>query len=124
MKNKLKMSFLAEPNDANFRGNVHGGKVMKWIDEIGYALSVQYSGHYCVTKFVDDIEFLSPIKIGDLVKLEAEIIKVGFSSMRIKIIVYSKDLFKKTKQLNCECFIVFVALDEKDRKVKVTQLLA
>jgi len=52
------MSFLAEPSDANYRGNVHGGKVMKWIDEVGYALSVQYAGKYCVTKFVDDIEFL------------------------------------------------------------------
>ena len=39
-KMELKMSFLAEPSDANYRGNVHGGKVMKWIDEVGYALSV------------------------------------------------------------------------------------
>ena len=77
------MSFLAEPNDANYSGNVHGGKVMKWIDEIGYALSVQYTKKYCVTKFVDDIEFLKPIHIGDLVKLEAEIIKVGKTSLYI-----------------------------------------
>mgnify|MGYP000874200018 FL=1 len=38
---RMKMSFLAEPNDANYKGNVHGGKVMKWIDEIGYALSIK-----------------------------------------------------------------------------------
>ena len=43
MDTKLSMSFLAEPNDANFSGNVHGGKVMKWIDEVGYALAVKYS---------------------------------------------------------------------------------
>ena len=54
---------------------------MKWIDEVGYALSVQYAGKYCVTKFVDDIEFLEPIHIGDLVLLDAEIIKIGNTSL-------------------------------------------
>ena len=112
----MSMSFLAEPNDANYSGNVHGGKVMKWIDEIGYALSVQYTKKYCVTKFVDDIEFLKPIHIGDLVKLEAEIIKVGKTSLRIKIDVSSTNLIKNKSKKNCECFVVFVAVDEKGNK--------
>tara|TARA_B110000438_G_scaffold271943_1_gene290260 strand:- start:202 stop:570 length:369 start_codon:yes stop_codon:yes gene_type:complete len=116
---KMEMSFLAEPNDANYRGNVHGGKVMKWIDEIGYALSVKYTKKYCVTKFVDDIEFLKPINIGDLVKLNAEIIKVGVSSLRIKIIVNSENLIKNSLKKNCECFIVFVAIDENGNKIKI-----
>jgi acyl-CoA hydrolase len=116
---KMEMSFLAEPNDANYRGNVHGGKVMKWIDEIGYALSVKYTKKYCVTKFVDDIEFLKPINIGDLVKLDAEIIKVGVSSLRIKIIVNSENLIKNSMKKNCECFIVFVAIDENGNKIKI-----
>ena len=116
---KMKMSFLAEPNDANYRGNVHGGKVMKWIDEIGYALSIKYTKKYCVTKFVDDIEFLKPINIGDLVKLDAEIIKVGVSSLRIKIIVNSENLIKNSAKKNCECFIVFVAIDEHGNKIKI-----
>ena len=120
MKNqKLKMSFLAEPVDVNYRGNVHGGKVMKWIDEIGYALAVQFSGKYCVTKFVDDIEFLKPISIGDLVKLKAEIIKTGVTSMRIKVVVSSKNLINNEKKQNCECFIVFVAIDEKGEKASI-----
>mgnify|MGYP001362615214 FL=1 len=116
---KMKMSFLAEPNDANYRGNVHGGKVMKWIDEIGYALSIKYTKKYCVTKFVDDIEFLKPINIGDLVKLDAEIIKIGISSLRIKIIVNSENLIKNSMKKNCECFIVFVAIDEQGNKIKI-----
>lgn len=100
MSTKLTMSFLAEPNDANFSGNVHGGKVMKWIDEIGYALAVKFSKKYCVTKFVDDIEFLKPIQIGDLVILDAEIIKIGISSLRIKVDVSSLNLIKnKTKKI-------------------------
>jgi acyl-CoA hydrolase len=98
MSTKLTMSFLAEPNDANFSGNVHGGKVMKWIDEIGYALAVKFSKKYCVTKFVDDIEFLKPIQIGDLVILDAEIIKIGISSLRIKVDVSSLNLIKNKKK--------------------------
>ena len=116
---KLKMSFLAEPTDANYRGNVHGGKVMKWIDEVGYALSVQYSGKYCVTKFVDDIEFLEPIHIGDLVLLNAEIINVGNTSLRIHVKVSSEGLVEKVNKQNCACDIVFVAFDENGNKVKI-----
>ena len=118
-KMKLKMSFLAEPSDANYRGNVHGGKVMKWIDEVGYALSVQYDGKYCVTKFVDDIEFLEPIHIGDLVLLDAEIIKVGNTSLRIHVNVSSEGLIEKIKKQNCACDIVFVAIDEDGNKSKI-----
>ena len=120
MKNsKMQMSFLAEPNDANYSENVHGGKVMKWIDEIGYALSVNFTKKYCVTKFVDDIEFLLPIHIGDLVKLNAEVIKVGKTSLRIKVEVKSMDLIQNKEKRNCECFIVFVAVDKKGNKVPI-----
>ena len=120
MKNsKMQMSFLAEPNDANYSGNVHGGKVMKWIDEIGYALSVNFTKKYCVTKFVDDIEFLLPIHIGDLVKLNAEVIKVGKTSLRIKVEVKSMDLIQNKEKRNCECFIVFVVVDKKGNKVPI-----
>ena len=52
---------------------------------IGYALAVKYSKKYCGTKFVDDIEFLKPIHIGDLGTLDAEIIKFGNTSLRIKV---------------------------------------
>jgi len=113
------MSFLAEPNDANYSGNVHGGKVMKWIDEIGYALSVKFTKKYCVTKFVDDIEFLKPIHIGDLVSLDAEIIKVGKTSLRLKIDVSSTNLIRNKSKKNCECFIVFVTVDKNGKKTTI-----
>lgn len=124
METRLSMSFLAEPNDANFSGNVHGGKVMKWIDEIGYALSVMYSKKYCVTKFVDDIEFLKPIHIGDLVRLDAEIIKIGKTSLRIRVDVSSTNLIKNVTKKNCACFIVFVALDKKGKKTSLPKMKA
>jgi acyl-CoA hydrolase len=90
MTTELHMSFLAEPTDVNFGGHVHGGEVMKWMDQIGYALAVKYSKGYAVTKFVDNINFKSPMKIGDLVSLSAKIMSVGVTSIRIEIHVKEK----------------------------------
>lgn len=117
MDNKtLKMSFLAQTTDANYHGNVHGGKVMKWIDEVAYALAVRYSRKNCVTKFVDDIEFSEAIHIGDLVYLTAELIKTGTTSMRIHVEVSSENLIEQEKKENCACDIVFVAIDQNGKK--------
>ena len=112
----MQMSFLAEPSDVNFGGQVHGGQVMKWMDQIGYALSVKYSGGYAVTKFIDNIDFINPIQIGDLVKLEAKIITCGKTSMTLEIRVCSENLTKRKELVNCTCSMVFVAVDSDGKK--------
>jgi len=120
MDNKaLKMSFLAQTTDANYHGNVHGGKVMKWIDEVAYALAVRYARKNCVTRFVDDIAFSEAIHIGDLVYLTAELIKVGNTSMRIHVEVSSENLIEQIKKDNCACDIVFVAIDKNGKKTTI-----
>jgi acyl-CoA hydrolase len=55
---EITLRFLAEPGDVNFGGKVHGGAVMKWIDQAGYAYAVAWSRHYCVTVYVGGIRFL------------------------------------------------------------------
>ena len=115
----LSMSFLAQTTDVNYHGNVHGGKVMKWIDEVAYALAVRYAKKNCVTKFVDDIEFLAAINIGDLVFLNATLISVGKTSMRIHVEVSSENLIEQVKKDNCACDIVFVAIDQHGKKTTV-----
>lgn len=120
MENKsLSMSFLAQTTDANYHGNVNGGKVMKWIDEVAYALAVRYARKNCVTKFVDDIEFLAAIHIGDLVFLTATMLHVGNTSMRIKVEVSSENLIDQTLKNNCACEIVFVAIDSHGKKTTI-----
>jgi acyl-CoA hydrolase len=116
MTTELHMSFLAEPKDVNFGGHVHGGEVMKWMDQIGYALAVKYSKGYAVTKFVDNINFKSPMKIGDLVSLSAKIISIGVTSMRIEIHVKSENLQTEVISDNCSCQMVFVAVDKEGNK--------
>jgi uncharacterized protein (TIGR00369 family) len=119
MDNKLKMSFLADPTDVNFGGSVHGGEVMKWMDNIGYALAARYSKGYAVTKFVDNINFHNPIKIGNLVLLNAEIIKVGTTSMLINIEVKSENLVTNKLVNNCSCEMTFVAINTEGNKRKI-----
>lgn len=108
--------FLAEPGDVNFGGKVHGGMVMKWIDQAGYAVAVGWAGTYCVTVAVGGIQFLQPILIGDLVSVEARLAHTGTSSMHIAVDVHARNLETGEARLATSCTIVFVALDGPDGK--------
>ncbi|MBC5763905.1 acyl-CoA thioesterase [Ramlibacter albus] len=115
----ITLRFLAEPSTVNFGGNVHGGTVMKWIDEAGYACASSWAKRYCVTVYVGGIRFHRPIRIGDLVEVEARIAYTGTSSMNIAVEVRSGDI--KTGQLHTttECLIVFVSVDASGKPVPV-----
>ena len=108
--------FLAQPTDVNFGGKVHGGMVMKWIDQAGYAAAVGWSGRYCVTVAVGGIQFVQPILIGDLVTVRAKLIYTGSSSMHFAVDVLACDLKDRNERLATSCVIVFVALDSPDGK--------
>jgi acyl-CoA hydrolase len=113
---ELTFRFLTEPTDVNFGGKVHGGMVMKWIDQTGFACAVGWSGHYCVTVAVGGIEFVAPILIGDLVTVRAKLILTGTSSMHLAVDVLACDLKDQNERLATSCVIVFVALDSPDGK--------
>jgi len=110
---ELTLRFLAEPTDVNYGGKVHGGAVMKWIDQAGYAAAVAWSGHYSVTVAVGGIRFLAPIRISDLVTLHAKLVHTGTTSMHFAIEVRARDPKDAASgdRLCTHCVIVFVALD-------------
>jgi acyl-CoA hydrolase len=108
--------FLTEPTDVNFGGKVHGGMVMKWIDQAGYACAVGWSGRYCVTVAVGGIQFVQPILIGDLVTVRCKLIYTGSTSMHFSVDVIASDLKVGQERLATSCVIVFVALDSPDGK--------
>lgn len=116
---KTTFTFLAEPTDVNFGGKVHGGAVMKWIDQVSYACAASWSGHYCVTVYVGGIQFYRPIQIGQRVRLEAKVIYTGSSSMHIAVDVYSRDLREGDWKKTTHCIIIFVDVDEKGKTVAV-----
>jgi acyl-CoA hydrolase len=108
----LTFRFLAEPTDVNYGGKVHGGVVMKWIDQVGYAAAVGWSGHYSVTVAVGGIRFVAPIRISDLVTVCATLVYTGTSSMHFSVDVRARDpMVDGGDRLCTHCVIVFVALD-------------
>jgi len=113
-QHEVNFRFLAQPTDVNFGGKVHGGMVMKWIDQAGYACAVAWSGAYCVTASVSGIQFVAPILIGDLVTVKACLIHTGRSSMHLAVDVLAHDLRKDEHHLATSCVMVFVALDAPD----------
>ena len=116
---EVTLRFLAEPTDINFGGKVHGGAVMKWIDQAGYACAVGWSGQYCVTVYVGGIRFYKPVLIGNVVEVCAKLIYTGRSSMHVAVDVSAGDpkdgLYTKTTH----CIIVFVAVDGEGRPIEV-----
>ena len=115
----ITLRFLAEPSTVNFGGKVHGGTVMKWIDEAGYVCASAWSGLYCVTASVGNIDFIKPISIGDLVEVEASILSTGRSSMKIKVEVRSASPTHCEYTKTTECEIIFVALNEQGKPTAV-----
>jgi acyl-CoA hydrolase len=113
------LRFLAEPSTVNFGGKVHGGTVMKWIDEAGYACATSWAKRYCVTVYVGSIRFLRPIMIGDLVEVQARLAYTGTTSMNIAVEVRSGDMKNGEMQKNTECLIVFVSVDDEGRPMPV-----
>lgn len=111
--------FLAEPTDVNFGGKVHGGIVMKWMDQAGYACAAQYSGKYCVTVSVGAIRFVRPILVGQLVTLKAKVVHTGSTSMHILIEIESGDPKLSKMENTGHCLVVFVACDETGNPVKI-----
>ncbi|MGN6518826.1 MAG: acyl-CoA thioesterase [Dokdonella sp.] len=113
---EVEFRFLTEPGDVNFGGKVHGGMVMKWIDQAGYAAAVGWSGQYCVTVAVGGIQFVQPILIGDLVTVRCKLIHTGTSSMHFAVDVVARDLKTAAERVATSCVIIFVALDAPDGK--------
>ena len=108
---ELTFRFLAEPTDVNYGGKVHGGVVMKWIDQVGYAAAVGWSGRYSVTVAVGGIRFVAPVRISDLVTVTAKLVYTGTSSMHFAVDVRARDPMGGESRLCTHCIIVFVALD-------------
>ena len=116
---EVTLRFLAEPGDVNFGGKVHGGAVMKWIDQAGYACAVSWSGHYCVTVHVGGIRFLHPILIGHLVEVTAKVIHTGRTSMHFALQVRAGDPRGGELAETTHCSMVFVAVSSTGAPVPV-----
>lgn len=121
-KHELTMTVLMTPDMANFTGNVHGGTVLKLLDQVAYACASRYAGRYVVTLSVDQVMFREPIHVGELVTFLASVNYTGTTSMEIGIKVMAENIQTQTMRHANSCFFTMVAMDEARRPVPVTPL--
>ncbi|GAP37236.1 acyl-CoA thioesterase [Piscinibacter sakaiensis] len=118
-KHQLTMTVLMTPDLANFSGNVHGGAILKLLDQVAYACASRYAGRYVVTVSVDQVSFRQPIHVGELVTFLASVNHTGSSSMEIGIKVVTEDIRRQVQRHANSCFFTMVAVDDAGRPVAV-----
>ena len=96
---KITLSELMLPSHSNFSGKIHGGYLLRLMDQIAFACASKYSGSYCVTASVDTVDFLNPVEIGELVTLKASVNYVGKTSMVVGIRVTSEHIQTGVKKV-------------------------
>lgn len=115
------MTVLMTPDMANFAGNVHGGTLLKLLDQVAYTCASRYAGHYAVTLSVDRVVFREPVHVGELVTFLASVNYTGRTSMEIGIRVTTEDLLTNTVRHTNSSYFTMVALDDHRRPVRVPE---
>ena len=111
------------PNDANSLGFILGGTVMHLIDIAGALASFRHARSRVVTAAVDDLVFLHPIKIGDLIILRARVTCAFRTSLEVQVDVFSEEALTGVRLMTSRAFLTFVAIDEHGGRVVVTPML-
>jgi len=121
-RHQLHMTVLMTPDMANFSGNVHGGTILKLLDQVAYACASRYAGCYVVTLSVDQVTFRQPIHVGELVTFLASVNYTGTSSMEIGIKVVAENIRTQVVRHANSCFFTMVAVDDDAKPQVVTPL--
>ena len=119
---QLSMTVLMSPDMANFSGNVHGGAILKLLDQAAYACAARYAGRYVVTLSVDQVTFLQPIHVGELVTLLASVNYTGRSSMEIGIKVITENIREQVVRHANSCYFTMVAVGDDGKPAAVPPL--
>ncbi len=119
---RVTLAQLMGPQEANLHGNVHGGNIMKLMDEAGASVAIRHAQRPVVTVAVDQVLFREPIHLGDLVTLTAELTFVGRTSMEVRLEVNAQNLLSDQIVHTNTAYFVYVALDDRGRPVPVPPL--
>jgi acyl-CoA hydrolase len=116
---RLSMTILMTPDMSNFAGNVHGGTLLKYLDQVAYTCATRYARNYAVTLSVDQVVFREPIHVGELVTFQASVNRTGRTSMEVGVRVTTQDLVHQTVRHTNSCYFTMVAVDPDGRAVPV-----
>lgn len=117
------LSHFMQPEHANAMGNVHGGWLMKWMDEAGGLCATRHARRPSVTVTVDSLTFVSPVHVGDLVIMRARLTYAGRTSMEVEVRVEAENILTGERTHTNSAYIVYVALGPDNRPTEVPRLL-
>ncbi len=121
---QISIAQLMQPEHANNLGNVHGGWIMKLVDEAGALACMRHAQRRVVTVAIDQMVFRQPIRIGDLVILNAEVTYAGRTSMEAEVQVTAENPVTGERTHTNTAYLVYVAMDDDGRPVLVPPLFA
>lgn len=117
------MSEMVLPNDTNTLGNLMGGKLMHWMDIAAAIASQKHCNCPVVTASVDNVSFANPIKLGNLLTIEAKLTRSFNTSMEVYLRVWGEDMSMQFRYMSNEAYMTFVALDPNGRPRKVPEVV-
>ncbi|MBS1904641.1 MAG: acyl-CoA thioesterase [Bacteroidetes bacterium] len=120
---KIEMTELVLPNDTNVLGNLRGGTLMHWMDICAALAAAKHSGRICVTASVDEINFLGPVKLGQVVHLRASVNRAFTTSMEVGVRVEVEDIHTGHHRHVNTGYLTFVAIDEIGHPVPVPEVV-
>jgi acyl-CoA hydrolase len=120
----ITMNELVLPNDTITFGDLMGGKLMYWMDIAAYLSAAKHCNSAAMTASVDNISFKTPIKLGNVICIEAIVTRAFNTSMEIHLKVWNQNMISQTRVLSNEAFFTFVALDENKHPKKVPEIIA
>lgn len=109
---QLTMTTLMTPDLVNFSGKVHGGALLKLLDEVAYATASRYAGRYVVTLLADQVRFQAPVHVGDLVTFDAHVDHVGRSSIEVGIEATAENPRLRDRRQVIACSFLMVAVGD------------
>lgn len=123
-ESRIRLSQLMGPEHANHLGNVHGGVIMKMVDEAGSLAAIRHARAPVVTVTVDSMTFEHPVYIGNLLIIDAELTYVGRTSLETRVSVMAENVVTGERTLTNTAYVVYVALGSDGRPQSVPPLMA
>ena len=122
-ESQSEMTEIVLPNDANPLGSLLGGRLMHWIDLAGAMAAHRHSRHYVVTASMDHVDFLTPVRVGDLVLLQSSVNRAFRTSMEVGVKVLVENYIKDTHKHVASALLTFVAVDRDGRSLPVPPVI-
>jgi acyl-CoA hydrolase len=120
----ITMNELVLPNDTNTFGDLMGGKLMYWMDIAAYLAASKHCNSAAMTASVDNLSFKTPIRLGNVICIEAIVTRAFTTSMEVHLKVWNQNMIKQSRELSNEAFFTFVALDDNKKPKKVPAVIA